>query len=159
MDTQRYLHTVGQTSWHCQPKSVDVRSTPSCAEATQWQWVQNRTKRKCLNLGPFFHQLLFHSYGLWCSLVSVNSFSFQPPWAPSPPLCHFNRRIFTFNTNPKGGSARETRVQSITHFSLMFFFTKHKCFIVNPSQKYNAKNKKQISCLAEDIWNLLSYVA
>lgn len=31
--------------------------------AMRWQWAQNRTKRKCLNLGPFFHRLLFHGYG------------------------------------------------------------------------------------------------
>ena len=53
---------------------------------------------------------------LWSCLVFVNSFGFPPPRALSPPLCHFNRRIFTFNANPKGGSATETRVQSITCF-------------------------------------------
>lgn len=32
VDASRYLHTVRQTSWHCTAESVDVRSTPSCAE-------------------------------------------------------------------------------------------------------------------------------
>lgn len=39
----------------------------------------------------------------------------DPPNSLSP-LCPFNGRIFTFKANPKGGSASETRVQSITCF-------------------------------------------
>lgn len=58
---------------------------------------------------------------LWSCLVFSWIPSVSNPPAPSPPLCHFNGRIFTFNTNPKGGSASETRVQSIIQFSLMFF--------------------------------------
>lgn len=83
--------------------------------AMQWQWAQNRTKRKCLNLGPFFHHLLFHGYGARELFSFANSFSF-PPLGSLSPLCHFNRRIFTFRANPKGVSAGETRVQSITCF-------------------------------------------
>lgn len=53
--------------------------------AMQWQWAQNRTERKCLNLGPFFHHLLFLSAaGLWSCLGFVNSFSSPTPRTPSP---------------------------------------------------------------------------
>lgn len=86
VDTRRYLHTVRQTSWHCQPESVDVRSTPSCAggeNAMRWQWVQNRTKRKCLNLGHLFHHLLFQGNRALELFSFQNSFS--PPPVPSLP--------------------------------------------------------------------------
>lgn len=83
--------------------------------AMRWQWAQNRTKRKCLNLGPFFHHLLFHDYGA-LELFSFCEFLQSPPLSSLSPLCHFNRRIFTFNANPKGGSASKTRVQSIICF-------------------------------------------
>lgn len=140
MDTQRYLHTVRQTSWHCQPESVDVRSTPSCAEGRTLcddNGPKNRTKRKCLNLGPFFHHLLFHSYGALELFSFVNSFSpptTLPLQSSLSPLCHFNRRIFTFRANPKGGSASETRVQSITCFHWCSF-RNYKCFLINPPNK------------------------
>lgn len=104
--------------------------------AMRWQWAQNRTKRKCLNLGPFFHHLLFHGRGA----LDAVWFSWIPPVPPYPlqsslsPLCHFNRRIFTFNANPKGGSASETRVQSITCFHWCSF-RNHKCFLINPSNR------------------------
>lgn len=110
--------------------------------AMRWQWAQNRTKRKCLNLGPFFHHLLFHGYAELCScLVFVNSFS-PPKMSSLSPLCHFNRRIFTFNANPKGGSASETRVQSITCFHWCSF-RNDEWVLINPSSKQDGKKKKK----------------
>lgn len=112
--------------------------------AMRWQWAQNRTKRKCLNLGPFFHRLLFHGYGA-LELFSFCEFLQSPP-PPCPsslsPLCHFNRRIFTFNANPKGGSASETRVQSITCFHWCSF-RNYKCFL-KPIRQIGQKNEVYI---------------
>lgn len=56
--------------------------------AMRWQWAQNRTKRKCLNLGPFFHHLLFHGYGA-LELFSFREFLQFPPLSSLSPIVSF----------------------------------------------------------------------
>lgn len=102
--------------------------------------AENRTKRKRLNLGPFSHHLLFHDYRA-LSLFRFGEFLQTPAPQLTPllssslcPLCHFNRRIFTFNADPRGVAATGTRVQSITCFLQSFrrsywLFWKHMNFI------------------------------
>lgn len=57
--------------------------------AMRWQWAQNRTKRKCLNLGPFFHHLLFHSYSGALELFSFCEFLRFPPLSSLSPIVSF----------------------------------------------------------------------